>query len=431
MEENSIINEERHTVVSSIEHDVITKDDIAKESLDNTSEDSVINEITERISALVSTEQYKTLKAIINKTCSLQTDNQDRVVSVEQTIKYANKYVRELSEHFLKVLLDTGWFEKYYDAVCLFNNAHESKEAMEWCEALKSTFDVSISDPGSSKIRALLNRQIVNAVFTLSVKTPYLRVKEGVFTELTPLVNIQARAFYGWLKNIEALSLRLRDLWVDIEFRTINTEPYIKNNRLLQALEKDDSLEDVANTLQSCDSLLTLKQELDFFDNHIADMIDYYEALCEANDRTIKYLTDNLLNEYYKKDLESIFGIYDAIQLSIDSLKSTCEKSDETERWSSLLESLSKTIVDFLLKQHIHKCPELTVDKTHIENEKFTCINNQDVDFFAFAKIISATDAPSEDLKNRVASIRNYGFYLLDSESRINILRETKVSVYN
>ena len=68
--------------------------------------------------------------------------------------------------------------------------------------------------------------------------------------------------------------------------------------------------------------------------------------------------------------------------------------------------------------------------KSHIDNSVFE-INNKPIDFFGFAKIAAPTDAPSENLKDFVASIRNYGFYHIDSDDNVKIIRETVVSVYN
>jgi hypothetical protein len=83
-----------------------------------------------------------------------------------------------------------------------------------------------------------------------------------------------------------------------------------------------------------------------------------------------------------------------------------------------------------LSKQNISPSPTLVIGKSHIDNSVFE-INNKPIDFFSFAKIAAGTDAPSEDLKDYVAKISNYGFYHIDSDDNITIIRETVVLVYN
>jgi hypothetical protein len=71
---------------------------------------------------------------------------------------------------------------------------------------------------------------VANSVFTLSTKTPYLRLKEDSFKELMPFISIQSRLFYSWLKNIESLSLLIRDHWLELEFPNLKRETYYTSN---------------------------------------------------------------------------------------------------------------------------------------------------------------------------------------------------------
>lgn len=399
----------------------------------------ISEEIVKKLHAIESSDQYVVLRKLIDRNSSLLTNSQHRIVSVKQSIQYANKYIKELSDNFFKVLLDTGWFDKYYDAVCLFNKAHESKEAMEWCVAMKESLEISIAERDAYKIRALLNKRVVNAIFTLSIKTPYLRISEGAFNDIAPFVSVQSRMFYSWLKNIETLSLLLRNLWLELEYPSINMNTYY-NNSYLQLEETSTALSSYVKTYMEetiipdnnyLAHLEKIKNEVEKFENNIENIIEYYENLYEQNEVRVKYLTNDLLNDYYKKDLEHIYSIYDYIQLSIDSLQAKVEECEEREKWCTLLKNLSEVIIEFLSIQNINLSPELVIGKSHIENTKFETINNQEIDFFSFAKITSATEAPREELKDCVASISNYGFYYIDSDNNIKIIRETKVSVYN
>lgn len=399
---------------------------------------NIPEEILKKLDAIESSDQYVVLRKLIDRNSSLLTNSQHRLVSVKQSIQYANKYIKELSDNFLKVLLDTGWFEKYFDAVCLFNKAHESKEAMEWCVAMKESLETSITEQEAYKIKVLLSKRFVNVVFTLSTKTPYLRISEGVFNDIAPFVSVQSRTFYSWLKNIETLSLLLRNLWLELEYPSVNVNKYCSDG-CLQLEEANTGLVSYIKTYleetiipeNDCLAREKIRNEVEEFENNIGNIIEYYENQYEQNEVRIKYLTNDLLNDYYKKDLEHIYGIYDGIQLSISALQTKFEECEERERWGALLKNLSEVIIKFLSIQNINLSPELVIGKSHIENSKFVTINNQEIDFFSFAKITSATEAPREELKDCVASISNYGFYYIDSDNNIKIIRETKVSVYN
>ena len=440
--DGSIETNEESEVVVEISASVSNKITMSEE--DNTDEglsiDEIRLEIDRKISELENNEQYISLRNIISSNNKLLKESKKRIVEVKNTFRYANKYVKELSDKFLEVLSATGWFERYYDAVCLFDRANDSNEALEWSEALKDSLDTSITDTEktSPKIKVLLNRRVANSVFTLSIKTPYLRLKEDGFRELMPFISIQSKLFYSWLKNIENLSLLLRNHWLELEFPNLKRETYFASDSLDFEKVLDVPLSQYIETY--IESRLTsankrslygsIVNEIESFIENMVEIESFHKNQYEENEKVIKYLTERLLCDYYKKELEPIYGIYDGIQLSKDSIVAKFSDSSERQSWCTLLDSLSDTIIGFLSNQNINLSPKLVIGKSHIDNSIFE-INNKPIDFFGFAKIAAPTDAPSENLKDFVASIRNYGFYHIDSDDNVKIIRETVVSVYN
>ena len=440
--DGSIETNEESEVVVEISASVSNKITMSEE--DNTDEglsiDEIRLEIDRKISELENNEQYISLRNIISSNNKLLKESKKRIVEVKNTFRYANKYVKELSDKFLEVLSATGWFERYYDAVCLFDRANDSNEALEWSEALKDSLDTSITDTEktSPKIKVLLNRRVANSVFTLSIKTPYLRLKEDGFRELMPFISIQSKLFYSWLKNIESLSLLLRNHWLELEFPNLKRETYFASDSLDFEKVLDVPLSQYIETY--IESRLTsankrslygsIVNEIESFIENMVEIESFHKNQYEENEKVIKYLTERLLCDYYKKELEPIYGIYDGIQLSKDSIVAKFSDSSERQSWCTLLDSLSDTIIGFLSNQNINLSPKLVIGKSHIDNSIFE-INNKPIDFFGFAKIAAPTDAPSENLKDFVASIRNYGFYHIDSDDNVKIIRETVVSVYN
>lgn len=435
-----IATNEESDVVVEISASVSNKITLSEE--DNTDEKLSIDDIRlviDRISELETNEQYISLRNIISSNNKLVKESTNRIAEVKNTFRYANKYVKELSDKFQEVLSATGWFERYYDAVCLFDRANDSNESLEWCKALKDSLDTSITDieKTSPKIKVLLNRRVANSVFTLSTKTPYLRLKEGCFSELMPFISIQSKLFYSWLKNIERLSLLLRNHWLELEFTNLKQETYYASDSfnfekvldvpLSQDIETYINNRTNENAHSFYDSIFA---QIKSFIENITEIESFHKNQYEENEKIIKNLTERLLCDYYKKELESIYGIYDGIQLSKDSIVDKYSDSRERQSWFALLDSLSDTIISFLSYQNINLSPKLVIGKSHIDNSVFM-INNKPIDFFGFAKIATPTDAPSEDLKDIVASIRNYGFYHIDSDDNITIIRETVVSVYN
>lgn len=402
--------------------------------------DSIRIEIDRKISELEANDQYIALRNTISSNNKLIKEHQKRIIAVKNAIMYANKYIKDLSDKILEVLAATDWFDRYYDAVCLYDRAHDTSEALEWSEAMKDSIDASINDieKTSPKIKVLLNRRVANSVFTLSIKTPYLRLKEDSFCEIKPYISIQSKLFYSWLKNIESLSLLLRNHWLELEFPCLKKESYytIGELNLEKALEEPllQYIETYIEGNITSDNARSLYEsilnEIESFIENIAKIETFHKSQYEENERVIKYLTERLLNDYYKKELEPIYGIYDGIQLSKDAIVTKFGESEERESWCTLLDSLSDTIISFLSNQNINLSPKLVVGESHIDNSVFE-INNKPIDFFGFAKIAASTSAPCDDLKDFVASIRNYGFYHIDSDDNIKIIRETVVSVYN
>ena len=438
IEETSEENETIVEISASVAYNSI-KDDVGSNN-DDLTIDKLRLKIECKLKEIEASKQYISLCSILYKNNSLITEGEKRIFAIRRKIQYANKYIKDLSDNFLNVLTATGWFDKYYDAVCLFDRAHDSEESMEWCEAMKDSLATSIDDAKKEapKIKVLINRYIANSVFTLSVKTPYLRLKESSLNDIMPFISIQSKLFYSWLKNIESLSLLLRNYWLELEFPSLKRDFYFENKDLNFEKAVGTTLLDYVNIYideksnQGIDNSFfeLIINEVDTFIEKMEDITSFYENQYEQNKKRIEYLTETLLNDYYKKDLEPIYGIYDGIMLSIDSLLSKFGKSEEREKWCSLLEGLSDVIIKFLSNQNINLSPKLTIGKSHIDNSKFE-INNNPIDFFSFAKIATPTDASSEELKDCIASIRNYGFYHIDSDDNIKIIRETVVSVYN
>jgi len=426
--------------VPDIENNVQTVD--SESSVENPAQQGtddlvagIKEEIKERLLAIESSEQYKALQTAVDNNRSLILKAQEQIGNVKPKISLANKYVKDFSDSFLKTILNTGWFEKYYDAICLFNKANDSSESLAWCKALKESLEESISDPDKKekKIRALFNNRMVNSVFTLSIKTPYLRIADGSFHDIEDLVKVESRTFYGWLKNIETLSLQLKNIWIELEWPEL--EKTFDENMIHQQLEKPgvkptsillDFIEkELSSKEDQFEYLNMVKEDLDSFEKKLPEIVRYYEEDCV---RTVEHFEKDLLNNYYEKDLESIYGIYDSIQLSKESLKAKQIDSMECDSWCSFLNDLSDIIIKFLNIQGIYQSPELVIGKSHIE-DKFQ-IDNKEVDFYSFASTPSATDTPIEELIGRVASIRNYGFYRMSPENSLIIVRKTKVSVY-
>ena len=408
-------------------------------------EDTIENlllEIKSKIEELQKDEQYLMLCEKINRNICFVEDAKEEISVVEHKISWANKYVKTFAEDFLEAFSSTGWFDRAYDAVCLYDRANDSAEALNWCNSVKEAVEVTINDTDNEqpKLKVHINRRVPNSVFTLSLKTPYLRIKENEFSEIGQIVSVQSKMFYSWLKNIENLSLSLRNNWVDLEFPALKKDTYSEDLEFNLEKASQTSLSQYvesyidANAPECEDKsfYLDIIDRINSFNEHLADIDSFYEKQHEHNSATVKYLTETLLADYYVKGLEPIYGIYDNIKIAADSLKSKYGECKETEKWCSLLATLELLIENFLEHQNVFPSPELIVDESNINNTDFV-INDQELDFFSFAKIATATEAPRKELIDYVASIRNYGFWCIDrKDSRgYRILRETVVSVYN
>ncbi|MEY8611507.1 hypothetical protein AALM74_20305 [Parabacteroides segnis] len=404
------------------------------------SEELLPNEIIEKLRNLENSKQIAELRNVFEKNNQLDEDFSEIHIKTKQRIQYANKYIKELADNFLNVLLGTGWFDKYHDAICLFDRAHQSVEAMEWCEAIKDAAETSMIDPEAKKIRVLLNKRIPNTQFTLSTRTPYLRVAEGKFKDIASLVSVQSRSFYVWMKNIEEIALLLRDLWLEVEYACIPSlaqKGYCTNEYTLSLERGNGKLVEITEEYlknRRCSELTTslqiIKSGVEEFEEKLDGILEHYKVIYEDNVAKSEYISVGLLKDYYEKKLERIYGIYDGIQLAIDSLQTKKDKCEEIEKWCELLKNLLVEVTKFLSVQNINALPELKVGESHITNSEYK-ISSKNVEFFSFAKIIAAAEAPKPELIDRIASISSYGFYRLNSKGDIVILRETKVSVYS
>lgn len=407
---------------------------------DEMSIEELRNEIASQIAQLEANDMYKSLLDVIARNSQLRAEALAKIEAVRDRIVYANQYIKKFTDKFIKELLKDDWFDKYYDAVCLFERAHDSSESMEWCEAMRDVLDESVNDNEKSmpRIRVQLNRRVPNSVFTLSVKTPYLRLKNGIFNEIKIDAVNQSKSFYTWLKNIENLSMLLHNYWLELHTSSLERSRCLKCEGLnLETVLTVSLSEYVAsyideNVVDSNDKVFynSISNDIDLFVEKLDEVEAYHSKQYEENVALVKSLTEKLLNDYYTKDLEAVYRIYDEIRLSVDLLVAKYGESKEAKEWCTLLKSLNEVIEEFLKLQNIYRTPELVIGESHIDESVFE-IENKPYDFFSFAKVASATEAPSPELVERVASVSKYGFYLKDSNDNIRIIRETVVSVYN
>ena len=399
------------------------------------------HEIEEKIKQLESSEQYKSLINTIDE-YQLLHDSRANIQPVIDKIIYANQYIKVFSEKFLEILISTDWFERFYDTICLYDRAHDSTESLEWCEALRDSLNESISDTEKNKrkIKALFNDHLTSSVFTLSLRTPYLRLKTDIFNQrisLKPIIAIQVRSFYNWIKNIENLSLTLRNYWLELHQFSLKRDTYFEDAlfNLEEILEKPLSqhvslyIDENVTANNSESFYYSILEKINLFIDNIADIESFYKKQYDENRDRIKYLTEKLLDKYYRTDLESIYRIYDEIRMSIDYVTKKFDPCEELTAWCNLLNELAEAIKNLLSQQNIFCSPELVIGESNINNN-FE-IENKLFNFFNFAKIAIGVEAPREELKDCVASVSKYGFYLKESESDIKIIRETTTSVYN
>ena len=438
--EPAVKEEEETTVVVSASVVPDTSLENFEAGGDEMSIEELRNEITAKIEQLEANDMYKSLLDVIARNSQLRADALAKIEVVRDRIVYANQYIKKFTDKFLKELLKDDWFDKYYDAVCLFERAHDSSESMEWCEAMRDVLDESVNDNEKSmpRIRVQLNRRVPNSVFTLSVKTPYLRLKNDLFNEIKVDAVNQSKSFYTWLKNIENLSMVLHNYWLELHTSSLERCTCLKCEGLnLETVLTIPLPEYVAsyideNVVDSNDKVFynSISNDIDLFVEKLDEVEAYHSKQYEENVALVKSLTEKLLNDYYTKDLEAVYRIYDEIRLSVDLLVAKYGESKEAKEWCRLLKSLNEVIEEFLKLQNVYRTPELVIGESHIDESVFE-IENKPYDFFSFAKVASATEAPSPELVERVASVSKYGFYLKDSNDNIRIIRETVVSVYN
>ena len=398
------------------------------------------NEIASQIAQLEANDMYKSLLDVIARNSQLRAEALAKIEAVRDRIVYANQYIKKFTDKFIKELLKDDWFDKYYDAVCLFERAHDSSESMEWCGAMRDVLDESVNDKEKSlpRIRVQLNRRLPNSVFTLSVKTPYLRLKNDLFKEIKVDAVNQSKSFYTWLKNIENLSMLLHNYWLELHTSSLERCTCLKCEGLnLETVLTVSLSEYVAsyideNVVDSNDKMFynSILNDINLFIEKLDEIEAYHNKQYEENGALVKYLTDKLLNDYHTKDLEAIYRIYDEIRLSVDLMVAKYGESNEAKEWCRLLKSLNEVIEEFLNLQNIYRTPEMVIGESHIDESVFE-IENTPYNFFSFAKVASATEATAPELVERVASVSKYGFYLKESNDNIRIIRETVVSVYN
>lgn len=406
--------------------------------------------IVSKIQELEGNETFKSLCKTIKLNNDLFQEIRCQIGKVAiDKLKYANKCAKQFSDTFLDIIKKTEWFDSYYDAICLYGRANDSTEALEWSKALRESLDTSIEDVNKEdkKIKALLNHRLANpGTFTLSLKTPFLRIKDDLFKETRAIIVSQSSMIYTWLKKIENFTLSLKDRWLSVEFPGTKDDRYFKSNYADFNLEKiameESILQYVENYFEECsnysgtadqksllNTLQNIEKHIKEFSERLEDIHLHYSEQYEANKKVKKYLETTLLEDIYTKDLKPIYEIYDGIRLAIDYILQKYGESEDTKTWCSFLEELAETITNFLGNLNINPSPKLEAGKSHYANSEYI-IGGKPVDFFTFAEVSVGVEAPTEELQGYVESIREHGFYYLEGNGNFKIIRMSTVAVY-
>ena len=353
-----------------------------------------------------------------------------KLANIKEDVLESNKLYESFKKDFAQSVAEDSWGEKIFYALPIFDEFDANDPwIVQWCDVMRD----AVNEENRENIRNFINKNLYNSTFSLPKDIYYYKVNpkeiKDVEKDVSKLANVFSTKTWIFFKFIKDFSDHLRtnllksQLLVplaenDLEEVEIPSQDEIQIDKQLVLTTGDIELV-MYGKYREKDNVVKIIQNSS---NYIVDARDLYQQVL-----SFRTELSSFEKQVYTTSLMDIYRLYDSVKKCItDFSKAQSLLSDSDEPSSKCcanfiyrIQRMIGKIEDYLFKAYSIKPIDIKV------GEKFT---NYDVLWY---EVLTAEDAPSEDLVECVSFISDTGFAKYDVNGIVEKpTRAAKISVY-
>lgn len=353
-----------------------------------------------------------------------------KLANIKEDVLESNKLYESFKKDFAQSVAEDSWGEKIFYALPIFDEFDATDPwIVQWCDVMRD----AVNEENRENIRNFINKNLYNSTFSLPKDIYYYKMNpkeiKDVEKDVSKLANVFSTKTWIFFKFIKDFADHLRtnllksQLLVpldesDLEKVDIPSRDEIQIDEQLVLTNGDPELE-MYGKYKKKDNVVKIIQNSN---NYIVEARDLYQQV-------LAFRTElgSFEKQVYTTSLMDIYRLYDSVKKCISDFTKTQSLLSDSDEPSSKccanfiyrIQRMIGKIEDYLFKAYSIKPIDIKV------GEKFT---NYDVLWY---EVLTAEDAPSEDLVECVSFISDTGFAKYDVNGIVEkTTRAAKISVY-
>lgn len=354
----------------------------------------------------------------------------ERLANIQENVLKSNILYDEFKKGFAQSVAEDSWGEKIFYALPIFDEYDANDPwIVLWCDVMQE----AVKDKNKKNIRNFINKNLYNSTFSLPKDVYYYKINpkeiKDVEKDVTKLANVFSTKTWIFFKFIKDFSDHLR----------LN----LLKSQLLAPLTKRDLdkvifpsqqeiQEDVDIVLTNGDSEMEIYKKYRNY-SKITEIIQsssaYIASARELYQQVLSFRTElcSFEKQVYTKSLMDVYRLYDSVKkcmADFENAQSLLSDSDEPSsiccaKFIYRIQKMISKIEDYLFQAYSIKPIDIKV------GENF---NNYDVMWY---EVLTAEDAPNENLIECVSSISDTGFAKYNINGVVEkVTRAARISVY-
>lgn len=354
----------------------------------------------------------------------------DKLANIKEDVLESNKLYESFKKDFAQSVAEDSWGEKIFYALPIFDEFDANDPwIVQWCDVMRD----AVNEENRENIRNFINKNLYNSTFSLPKDIYYYKMNpkeiKDVEKDVSKLANVFSTKTWIFFKFIKDFSDHLRTNLLKSQLLVPLAESDLEK---VEIPSQDEIQIDEQLVLTNGDPELEMYGKYRKKDNVVKIIQNSGSYIVEARDlyqQVLSFRTElsSFEKQVYTTSLMDIYRLYDSVKKCItDFSKAQFLLSDSDEPSSKCcanfiyrIQRMIGKIEDYLFKAYSIKPIDIKV------GEKFT---NYDVLWY---EVLTAEDAPSENLVECVSFISDTGFAKYDVNGIVEkTTRAAKISVY-
>lgn len=354
----------------------------------------------------------------------------ERLANIQEDVLKSNKLYDGLKRGFAQSVAEDSWGEKIFYALPIFDEYDANDPWIaQWCDVMRD----AVKDENRENVRNFINKNLYNSTFSLPKDIYYYKINpkeiKDVEKDVSKLAHVFSTKIWIFFKFIKDFSDHLRSNLLKSQLLAPLT------NRDLDKVifpSQEEILKDVNWVLTNGDPEMEIYKKYRK-STKIAEIIQnsstYIASARELYQQVLSFRTElsSFEKQVYTTSLMDIYRLYDSVKkcmADFEKAQSLLSDSDEPSsiccaKFIYRIQKMIGKIEDYLFQAYSIKPIDIKV------GEKFS---NYDVLWY---EVLTAEDAPNEDLVECVSFISDTGFAKYNINGVVEkITRAAKISVY-